>query len=409
MKAFEAVKHYFDKAADKLELSDEMRQLMLTPKREMQVQIPVEMDDGSLKTFLGYRVQHDNSRGPMKGGLRYHHEVDLDEVRALAALMTWKTAVVDIPYGGAKGGVCVDPRKLSKKENQRLTRKFIDQIHEVIGPDTDIPAPDMGTNSETMAWMRNQYEKYHGFSPAVITGKPVEHYGAKGREEATGRGVGILTFKLLTRMNLKPQGTSVAIQGFGNVGFHAAKWLHESEFKISAISDISGAYYAEGGIDIGKALKYVLDGRSLEGFDGAEKISNNEILELPVDVLIPAAIGGVITQENARNIKAKMIIEAANGPVDWEADDILDEMEVVVLPDILANAGGVTVSYFEWVQNRQFYHWELDRIRQNLQAKLSNAFESVWQTSKDHSVNLRTAAYMVAIDRVRRATELAGV
>lgn len=409
MKAFEAVKHYFDKAADKLELSDEMQQLMLTPKREMQVQIPVEMDDGSLKTFLGYRVQHDNSRGPMKGGLRYHHEVDLDEVRALAALMTWKTAVVDIPYGGAKGGVCVDPRKLSRKENQRLTRKFIDQIHEVIGPDTDIPAPDMGTNSETMAWMRNQYEKYHGFSPAVITGKPVEHYGAKGREEATGRGVGILTFKLLTRMNLKPQGTSVAIQGFGNVGFHAAKWLHESEFKISAISDISGAYYAEGGIDIAKALKYVLDGRSLEGFDGAEKISNDEILELPVDVLIPAAIGGVITQENARKIKAKMIIEAANGPVDWEADDILDEMEVVVLPDILANAGGVTVSYFEWVQNRQFYHWELDRIRQNLQAKLSNAFESVWQTSKDHSVNLRTAAYMVAIERVRRATELAGV
>ncbi|MDB4413512.1 glutamate dehydrogenase, partial [Pirellulaceae bacterium] len=303
---------------------------------------------------------------------------------------------------------CVDPRKLSKKENQRLTRKFIDQIHEVIGPDTDIPAPDMGTNSETMAWMRNQYEKYHGFSPAVITGKPVEHYGAKGREEATGRGVGILTFKLLTRMNLKPQGTSVAIQGFGNVGFHAAKWLYESEFKIAAISDISGAYYSEGGIDIGKALKYVLDGRSLEGFDGAEKISNEEILELPVDVLVPAAIGGVITRKNAKNIKAKMIIEAANGPVDWEADDILDEMEVIVLPDILANAGGVTVSYFEWVQNRQFYHWELDRIRQNLQAKLGNAFESVWQTSKDHQVNLRTAAYMVAIDRVKRATELAG-
>ncbi len=408
MKASEAVKHYFDKAADKLELHDEMRQLMFTPKREIQVQIPVEMDDGSLNTYFGYRVQHDNSRGPMKGGLRYHHEVDLDEVRALASLMTWKTALVDIPYGGAKGGVCVDPRELSRKENQRLTRKFIDQIHEVIGPDTDIPAPDMGTNSETMAWMRNQYEKYHGFSPAVITGKPVEHYGAKGREEATGRGVGILTFKLLTRMNLKPQGTSVAIQGFGNVGFHAAKWLYESEFKISAISDVSGAYYAEGGIDIGKALKYVLDGRSLEGFDGAEKITNSEILELPVDVLIPAAIGGVITRANAKNIKAKMIVEAANGPVDWEADDILDEMDVVVLPDILANAGGVTVSYFEWVQNRQFYHWELDRIRQNLQAKLGNAFESVWQTSKDHQVNLRTAAYMVAIERVKRATELAG-
>lgn len=407
MKAFEAVKHYFENAADKLDLSSEYRELMLTPKREMQVQIPIEMDDGSLKTFLGYRVQHDNSRGPMKGGLRYHHEVDLDEVRALAALMTWKTAVVDIPYGGAKGGVCVDPRTLSRKENKRLTRKFIDQIHEVIGPDTDIPAPDMGTNSETMAWMRNQYEKYHGFNPAVITGKPVEHYGAKGREEATGRGVGILTFKLLNRLNRKPQGTTVAIQGFGNVGFHAAKWLHESEFKVVAISDISGAYYCADGIDIHAALKYVLDGRTLEGFTGGTKISNDELLELEVDVLIPAAIGGVITEDNASRINAGIIIEAANGPVNAAADDILDAKEIVVLPDVLANAGGVTVSYFEWVQNRQFYHWELDRIRHNLEAKLTQAFETVWQTANQHRVNLRTASYMVAIERVKKAMELA--
>ncbi|MEE2640048.1 MAG: Glu/Leu/Phe/Val dehydrogenase dimerization domain-containing protein [Planctomycetota bacterium] len=409
MKAFEAVKNYFEKAADKLELSNEYRQLMLTPKREMQVQVPIEMDDGSLKTYLGYRVQHDDARGPMKGGLRYHHEVDLDEVRALAALMTWKTAVVDIPYGGAKGGVCVDPRNLSRKENQRLTRKFIDQIHEVIGPDTDIPAPDMGTNAETMAWMRNQYEKYHGFNPAVITGKPVEHYGARGREEATGRGVGILTFKLLSRLNRKPKGTRVAIQGFGNVGFHAAKWLAESDFTIAAISDISGAYYAKDGIDVHAALKYVLDGRNLEGFEGAAKISNEELLELDVDVLIPAAIGGVITEENAGRIKAGVIIEAANGPVDAAADDILDSREIIVLPDILANAGGVTVSYFEWVQNRQFYQWELDRIRQNLEAKLSQAFESVWEIANERRVNLRTAAYMVAIQRVKKATELAGV
>ncbi|MEC9093677.1 MAG: Glu/Leu/Phe/Val dehydrogenase dimerization domain-containing protein, partial [Planctomycetota bacterium] len=311
MKAFEAVRHYFEQAAEKLDLSGEYRQLMLTPKREMQVQVPIEMDDGSLNTYLGYRVQHDNSRGPMKGGLRYHHEVDLDEGRALAALMTWKTAVVDIPYGGAKGGICVDPRRLSRKENQRLTRKFIDQIHEVIGPDTDIPAPDMGTNAETMAWMRNQYEKYHGFNPAVITGKPVEHYGAKGREEATGRGVGILTFKLLSRINKKPKDTRVAIQGFGNVGFHAAKWLFESDFTIVAISDISGAYYAKEGIDVSAALKYVLDGRTLEGFAGAQKISNEELLELDVEILVPAAIGGVITSENAEKVKAKMIIEAA--------------------------------------------------------------------------------------------------
>jgi len=345
----------------------------------------------------------------MKGGLRYHHEVDLDEVRALAALMTWKTAVVDIPYGGAKGGICVDPRSLSRKENQRLTRKFIDQIHEVIGPDTDIPAPDMGTNAETMAWMRNQYEKYHGFNPAVITGKPVEHYGAKGREEATGRGVGILTFKLLSRINKKPKDTRVAIQGFGNVGFHAAKWLFESDFTIVAISDISGAYYAKEGIDVSAALKYVLDGRTLEGFAGAQKISNEELLELDVEILVPAAIGGVITSENAEKVKAKMIIEAANGPVDAEADEILEKNKIMVLPDILANAGGVTVSYFEWVQNRQFYHWELDRIRQNLEAKLGLAFESVWQIANGKDVNLRTAAYMVAIERVWKATELAGV
>lgn len=408
MKAFEAVKMYFDKAADKLNLCPEYRDLMLTPQREMQVQIPVEMDDGSLKTYLAYRVQHNNARGPMKGGLRYHHEVDLDEVRALASLMTWKTAVVDIPYGGAKGGVCVDPRTLSRKENQRLTRKFIDQIHEVIGPDTDIPAPDMGTNAETMAWMRNQYEKYHGFNPAVITGKPVEHYGAKGREEATGRGVGILTFKLLSRIQQKPGGTTVAIQGFGNVGFHAAKWMSESDFKIVAISDVSGAYYSKDGIDIHAALTYVLDGSTLEGFSGATKISNEELLELDVDVLIPAAIGGVITADNASKIRAKIIVEAANSPVDSQADDILDQKEILVLPDILANAGGVTVSYFEWVQNRQFYHWELDRIRHNLEAKLSQAFESVWQMSHDHKVNLRTAAYMLAIERVRKAIELAG-
>lgn len=408
MKAFEAVKMYFDKAADNLNLCPEYRDLMLTPQREMQVQIPVEMDDGSLKTYLAYRVQHNNARGPMKGGLRYHHEVDLDEVRALASLMTWKTAVVDIPYGGAKGGVCVDPRTLSRKENQRLTRKFIDQIHEVIGPDTDIPAPDMGTNAETMAWMRNQYEKYHGFNPAVITGKPVEHYGAKGREEATGRGVGILTFKLLSRIQQKPGGTTVAIQGFGNVGFHAAKWMSESDFKIVAISDVSGAYYSKDGIDIHAALTYVLDGSTLEGFSGATKISNEELLELDVDVLIPAAIGGVITADNASKIRAKIIVEAANSPVDSQADDILDQKEILVLPDILANAGGVTVSYFEWVQNRQFYHWELDRIRHNLEAKLSQAFESVWQMSHDHKVNLRTAAYMLAIERVRKAIELAG-
>jgi len=408
MKAFEAVQKYFDKAADQLELSESMRKLLVTCKREVQVEVPVEMDDGRLETLIGFRVQHNNARGPMKGGLRYHWEVNLDEVRALASLMTWKTAVVNLPYGGAKGGICVDPRKLSVKEMQRITRKFVDQIHEIIGPDVDIPAPDMGTNAAVMAWFRNQWEKYHGFHPACITGKPAEHYGSKGREEATGRGVGNLAFKLLQRLGRLPKNTRVAIQGFGNVGSHAAKLLHESEFKIVAISDLSGAYFASEGLDIPAALKYILKNETLAGFEQATVISNEELLELDVEMLIPAALGGVINANNADRIKAEIIIEAANGPVTPEADDVLDAKGVVVLPDILANAGGVTVSYFEWVQNRQYYSWDLSRVRQNLDSVLSNAFEDVWQMSTNHKVSLRTAAFMIAIDRVRIATELSG-
>ena len=308
LKAFEAVQLFFDRAAEQLELKDSTRKLLNMPKREVTVEVPVEMDDGRIETLVGYRVQHNNARGPMKGGLRFHWDVDLDEVRALASLMTWKTAVVNIPYGGAKGGVCVDPRKLSHKELQRISRKFVDQIHEIIGPDKDIPAPDMGTNGETMAWMRNQWEKYHGFNPACITGKPVEDYGAKGREEATGRGCGILAFKMLKRLGRRPQDISVAIQGFGNVGSHAAKYMYESEFRIVAISDISGAYFKKDGIDIPQALRYTLEHGSLEGFEDAEKISNEALLELDVDMLVPSAIGGVITMENVDRIKAKYII-----------------------------------------------------------------------------------------------------
>ncbi|ADB18679.1 Glu/Leu/Phe/Val dehydrogenase [Pirellula staleyi DSM 6068] len=409
MKAFEATQLYFDRAAARLELSDNMRKLLLTPKREVQVQIPVEMDDGRLETFIGYRVQHDDSRGPMKGGLRYHHDVDLDEVRALAALMTWKTAVVDLPYGGAKGGIAIDPRKLSLKELERITRKFIDQIHDVIGPDTDIPAPDMGTGSREMAWMRNQWEKYHGFNPAVFTGKPVELYGAEGREEATGRGVGILAYKLLGHLGRKPQNTKVALQGFGNVGSHAAKFLYESEYKVVAVSDHTAAYYNPDGIDISKLLKFTLSNKGLlAGFNEAERISGDELLELPVDLLIPAALGGVITAKNATRIKAPLIIEAANAPVDPEADQILHERGVTLLPDILANAGGVTVSYFEWVQNRQFYKWGLNRVRQELDRVLSQAFESVWHEAKIQECSLRTAAYIIAIRRVQTATLLSG-
>ena len=410
MKAFEAVKHYFNRAADQLELTDNMRTLLLTAKREVQVQIAIERDNGDLETLIGYRVQHDNSRGPMKGGLRFHHEVDLDEVRSLASLMTWKTAVVNIPYGGAKGGIAVDVRSLSNRELERITRKFVDEIHDVIGPDHDIPAPDMGTNAEVMAWIMNQHNKYHGFNPGVVTGKPVEHYGIPGREEATGRGVGILAIKTLGRLGHKPSQTSVAIQGFGNVGSHAAKFLSEADCKIVAISDISGGYFRADGIDIAAAIRYANEhNRSLEGYTEADKITNEQLLELDVHMLMPAALGGVITAENAPRVKAPLILEAANSPVRPEADDLLTDSGVVIVPDILANAGGVTVSYFEWAQNRQYYSWNLDRVRQELERVMSQAFEEVWELARDRKISLRTAAFMLGIGRVGRATVLAGI
>jgi len=410
MRAFEATRLYFDRAADRMDLSENMRKLLITPKREVSVQIAVELDNGEIGTFIGYRVQHDDARGPMKGGFRYHPEVDIDEVRSLAALMTWKTAVVDLPYGGAKGGISVDPSKLSPREVERITRKFIDGIHHVIGPDIDIPAPDMGTNSDVMAWIMNQYQKYHGFNPACVTGKPVELYGIPGREEATGRGVGIFAFKLLKRLGRNPAQTRVALQGFGNVGSHAAKFLSESEFKIVAVSDVSGGYYNPAGLNVPKMLQYAREHHfSLAGYTEAEPISNEALLELDVELLIPAALGGVITEKNAHKIKAPVIIEAANAPTDPRADEILDQGGKVILPDILANAGGVTVSYFEWVQNRQHYRWNLNKVRQELDHVLSEAFEQVWTLSKEKNVSLRTAAYMQGIGRVGRATILGGI
>ena len=409
MRASESTNLYFNQAADQLELPDWTRKLLITPKREVTVQVAFERDDGKIETVLGYRVQHDNARGPMKGGLRYHPAVDLDEVRALASLMTWKTAVVDLPYGGAKGGIGIDPRTLSKRELERITRSFVDQIHEIVGPDSDIPAPDMGTNHEVMAWFRNQWEKYHGFNPAVITGKPVEEYGSRGREEATGRGVGTLAIKMLKRLNRKPELTRTAIQGFGNVGSHAAKYLYESAFPIVAVSDVSGAYVNPKGLNIPEMLTYVLKNKGLlAGYQGAERIDPDQLLALDVELLIPAALGDVITAKNVDQIKANLIIEGANGPIDPEADAKLNERNILVLPDILANAGGVTVSYFEWAQNRQHYKWTLDRVRQELDRTLSEAFESVWQESVSKKVSLRTSAFMLAIQRVKRASELAG-
>jgi glutamate dehydrogenase (NAD(P)+) len=410
MKSSEAALAYFHRAADQLELADSMRRRLIIAKREVQVQVTIERDNGDVETFIGYRVQHDNSRGPMKGGFRYHPKVDLDEIRSLAALMTLKTAVVNIPYGGAKGGIAVDARQLSSRELERLTRKFIDELHDVIGPDIDVPAPDMGTDARVMAWIMNQYNKYHGFNPGVVTGKPVEYYGIPGREEATGRGVGIVTLKTLGRMGHKPQQTRVAIQGFGNVGSHTAKFLKDAEFKVVAISDLSGGYYRKDGIDVLGAIRHSNQNKmSLEGYCEAEKITNEQLLELDVDILVPAALGGVINSDNVAKIRAPIIIEAANEPIWAEANDVLAERGTLIVPDVLANAGGVTVSYFEWAQNRQFYHWNLDRVRQELERVMTLAFDSVWDLSRERKVTLRTAAFMLGIDRVARATELSGL
>ncbi|HEY2827326.1 MAG TPA: Glu/Leu/Phe/Val dehydrogenase dimerization domain-containing protein [Pirellulales bacterium] len=410
MRAFDATRLYFERAADHIDLTENMRRLLITPRREVQVEIPVELDSGELATYIGYRVQHDNSRGPMKGGLRYHPQVDLDEVRSLAALMTWKNAVVNLPYGGAKGGIGIDPSKFSHRELERITRKFIDGIHDMIGPDIDIPAPDMGTNAEVMGWIMNQYNKYHGFSPACVTGKPVELHGMPGREEATGRGVGIFVLKLLGRLGRKPQQTRVAVQGFGNVGSHTSKFLHEAECRIVAVSDVTGGYYNPDGLPVMEVLRYALDHKgSLSGYKGGDKITNEQLLELDVDLLVPAALGGVITRENAARIKAPLIVEAANAPTQPDADEILARSGKTVLPDILANSGGVTASYFEWVQNRQHYQWGLNRVRQELDAVLSEAFQRVWELAEQKHVTLRTAAYIIAIGRVGRATILGGI
>ena len=410
MRSIEATTLYFEQAANELDLSESMRRLLLTAKREVQVQIPVELDSGEIASFIGYRVQHNDARGPMKGGLRYHPQVDLDEVRALASLMTWKTAVVDIPYGGAKGGVAIDPRAHSRRELERITRRFVDVVHELVGPDRDIPAPDMGTSATEMAWLMSQYSHYHGFAPACVTGKPVEYHGIAGREEATGRGVGILTLKLLSRLGLRVPGTTVALQGFGNVGSHAAMFLKNAECRVVAVSDASGALTRADGIDVMELSRYAHDNEGrVADFPGADAITNDELLSLDVDVLIPAALGGVLTAANVESVRARAIVEGANAPVEADADAVLAERGITVLPDILANAGGVTVSWFEWVQNIQHYRLGIDRVRQELDRILGEAFEQTWQLAQSRQVPLRTAAYMLGVGRVARATVLGGM
>jgi len=409
MSSYATAERYFNQAAKEMGLSDNMRKLLATPLREVKVQIALELDDGQIATFIGYRIQHDKARGPMKGGLRFHPKVDADEVLALASLMTWKTAVVNIPYGGAKGGISVDPASLSHSEMEKITRKFVDEIHDVIGPDKDIPAPDMGTNSQVMAWIMNQYEKFHGYNPACVTGKPVELHGADGREEATGRGVAIVTKEALVRLDQPIEGARVAIQGYGNVGSFAATILHEMGAKIVAVSDAFGGIANHEGLDIPKLQEHVKATNKVSNFPDSAAISNEELIAYNVDVLIPAAIGGVLTKENAGDVQAKLIIEAANNPTTPEADEIFEANEILVVPDILANAGGVTVSYFEWVQNRQHFKWEIAEVRKRLEKIMVESFGRVWKIGNEKKVSLRVAAYILGIGRVGRATVLGGI
>lgn len=407
--AYETASRYFDNAAGHMGLSQNMRTLLLTPEREIKSQVSLELDNGEIATYIGYRVQHNSARGPMKGGLRFHAEVDADEVLALASLMTWKTAVVNIPYGGAKGGVAINAHQFSVGELERITRRFVDSIHDIVGPDKDIPAPDMGTNSQVMAWFMNQYEKYHGFSPACVTGKPVELHGAEGRDEATGRGVVTLTEQLLKRCDTELRGTRVVLQGFGNVGSHAAEFLDEKGARIVAVGDASGAIVNPDGLRISELVKYTREHGTIEGFSGGDPLPSDDLLTHECDVLIPAALGGVLTADVAREVRARFIIEAANNPTRPEADEIFEQREIIVLPDILANAGGVTVSYFEWVQNRQHFKWELSRVRKELDRILADSFDRVWSIATEKHVPLRTAAYILGIGRVGRATVLAGI
>ncbi|HWL92917.1 MAG TPA: Glu/Leu/Phe/Val dehydrogenase dimerization domain-containing protein [Phycisphaerae bacterium] len=394
----------FQEAADHLKLEADIQMVLRTPYREMIVQIPVRMDDGHLEMFHGYRVQHNAVRGPYKGGLRFHHEMDLNEVRSLAALMTWKTALVDIPFGGAKGGVTCDPTKMSRDELQRLTREFTRKIDMSLGVYRDIAAPDVNTNAQVMAWIMDEYGKKHGYTPAIVTGKPVSLGGSYGREQATGRGTMIITREVCNAWKIDLKQARIAIQGFGNVGSWTAQLLAEQGAKIVAVSDVQGGIFVEKGIDIAKLFEHVKATRGVADFPGSRAIDNEELLRLPVDILIPAALGGAITGDNADAVSAKLIIEAANSPVTPRADEMLRARGIPVVPDILVNAGGVTVSYFEWVQNLQQFRWDLERVNAELEKRMIEAWRQVYRVHTEQKVSLRIAAYCVAIEKVAEAT-----
>ncbi|MCI0898062.1 MAG: glutamate dehydrogenase, partial [Chloroflexi bacterium] len=395
-------------AADRLGIIDGLREMLKRPWRELLVQVPVRLDDGQIHVFSGSRVQHNAARGPYKGGVRYHAQADLDEVRGLASLMTWKTALVNLPYGGAKGGVQVDPGLLSDSELNRLTRRYTLSIEHLIGPNRDIPAPDMGTNAQTMAWMMDAYGQLHGHSPAVVTGKPVEMGGSLGRESATGRGVAILLQEAARDLGLNTLGAKIVVQGFGNVGSWAARLMYDNGCRIIAVSSVDGGLYNAGGLDIARLQEYQAKTGGISGFTGGEEISNRELLELDCDVLVPAAIGNVITEDNAKNIKAPLILEAANHPITPEADRILSEGGVTILPDILVNAGGVVVSYFEWTQNLQEFRWEESRVNEELKKTMLQAYHVVWTRSIKEKITHRQASFEIGVQRVAKAVELRG-
>ncbi len=400
-----------DKAAGVMGISEEDYLTFKYPERELKVALPVRMDDGSLKVFEGFRIQHSTLRGPAKGGVRYHQNVNVDEVRALSAWMTFKCAVAAIPYGGGKGGIVCRPREMSKGELERLTRTYIDKISAIISPYTDIPAPDVGTNAQTMDWMVDEYSKLKGESVyGIVTGKSIEIGGSKGRNEATGRGVCFVTLEMMKKYNMKPEDCKIVIQGMGNVGSISAKLLAEEGAKIIAVSDVSCAIYNENGLDISGIYKYLDSGKNLlDGYTGdCKRITNAELLELPCDILIPAALENQITAENADRIKAKIVIEAANGPTSVEADEILNKKGVKVLPDILSNSGGVIVSYFEWVQNLQNFYWEEDDVNAKLKRQIVGAFNDVFDAREKYDCTFRVAAYIVALNRLVTAKKLRG-
>ncbi|MFQ3581314.1 Glu/Leu/Phe/Val dehydrogenase [Chloracidobacterium validum] len=407
---FESMMSRFDNAAKLLDLDPNIYRILRCPTREMTVYIPTLMDDGHYEVFVGYRVQHNFARGPAKGGIRYAPDVTLDEVRALAAWMTWKCAVVNIPYGGGKGGIICDPHKMSPGELERLTRRYTSEILDIIGPERDVPAPDMNTNEQVMAWVMDTYSMHARHTVnAVVTGKPVELGGSQGRREATGRGLLFVTQEACKKFGLKPSETRVVVQGAGNVGGIGATLLHEAGFKVIGISEIRHGLHNPNGLDIPAALAYLRKHRTFEGFEGGELITNAELLELDCDVLMPAATENQITTQNVERIKCRILCEGANGPTTAAADEILERNGVFVVPDILANAGGVTVSYFEWVQNRMGFFWKEDFVNERLQDTMVTSFNDVLSYAEKHKVNMRTAAYMLAIDRVAYETKMRGI